>query len=206
MKISKALEVSPLSAIGARLRHPEVRVVPRRRARLRLRGELDGGGHIDVGVRWPDGSFAQTELVVRAGGHCRVEDHLQMYAGSSVFVERDARLHMGLVRMNNGASIVCFGEITMGNEVFIGPEVCVRDSDSHAISGQSEATRPIVIGDHVLIGTRAVVLKGVTINDGAIVAAGAIVTKDVPPGMIVAGNPARPVRAAKWAHDITASL
>ncbi|WP_290369083.1 DapH/DapD/GlmU-related protein [Sphingobium sp. CECT 9361] len=55
-------------------------------------------------------------------------------------------------------------------------------------------SRPVSIGDDVFIGTRAIVQKGVTIGDGAIVAAGSVVTKDVPPRSIVAGNPACMVR------------
>ncbi len=55
---------------------------------------------------------------------------------------------------------------------------------------------PVVIGDRVWVGTRAVVLKGVTIGDGAVVAAGAVVSKDVPAGAVVAGIPARQVGTA----------
>jgi acetyltransferase-like isoleucine patch superfamily enzyme len=52
---------------------------------------------------------------------------------------------------------------------------------------------PVVIGDRVWVGTRAVILKGVTIGDGAVVAAGAVVNKDVPAHSVVAGGPARVV-------------
>ena len=54
-----------------------------------------------------------------------------------------------------------------------------------------ESGKPIVIGDDVWIGGRAVVLPGVTIGDGAVIAAGAVVTRDVPPFTVVGGNPAR---------------
>ena len=54
--------------------------------------------------------------------------------------------------------------------------------------------KPIVIGDDVWIGACAIILKGVTINNGAVIAAGAVVTKDVEPYAIVAGNPARIIK------------
>ena len=53
---------------------------------------------------------------------------------------------------------------------------------------------PVRIGDKAWIGFNAIILKGVTVGEGAIVAAGAVVTKDVPPYTIVAGNPARVIR------------
>lgn len=60
-------------------------------------------------------------------------------------------------------------------------------------------TAPIRIGNHVWIGSRATILKGVSIGDGAIIASGAVVSRDVEAGSIVAGNPARVVKEhAQW--------
>ena len=70
------------------------------------------------------------------------------------------------------------------------------DSDFHAV-GDLDApgkSAPITIEDDVWLATRAVVLKGVTVGRGAVVATGAVVTKDVPPYTLVAGVPARPIR------------
>ena len=55
--------------------------------------------------------------------------------------------------------------------------------------------RPIVVGDYVWIGAGAIILPGVTIGEGAVVAAGSVVTKDVAARMVVAGNPAKPLRS-----------
>jgi acetyltransferase-like isoleucine patch superfamily enzyme len=58
---------------------------------------------------------------------------------------------------------------------------------------------PVAIGDNVWIGAKAIILKGVTIGDGAVVAAGSVVTKDVAPGVLVAGNPARTLKSnVQW--------
>jgi acetyltransferase-like isoleucine patch superfamily enzyme len=56
----------------------------------------------------------------------------------------------------------------------------------------------IVIGNHVWVGINVTVLKGVRVGDGAVIAAGSVVTKDVPAGWLVAGVPARPLRRTSW--------
>jgi acetyltransferase-like isoleucine patch superfamily enzyme len=176
--------------------------VPYRKAQMRLRGKIDGGGRLEVGRRWPDGFFRPTQFIVHRGGTCTVEETFTLYSGGSIEVVEGAHLSLGGGYANNGAAIVCFKEITIGRDVAIGPEVFIRDSDSHVISGSGRSsTEPIRIGDRVWIGARAVILKGVTIGDGAIVAAGSVVTKDVAPGTLVAGVPAKFIRAATWEHQ-----
>ena len=194
-------EMSPLRAVDARLRQREARLVPYRKARMRLLGRVDGGGRLDIGKRWPDDYSARTELLVAANARCTVEGHFQLYGGSKVMVASGGHLRLGSGFLNNGAAIACVSGVSIGHDVAIGPEVYIRDTDSHGISGSSGPTaQPITVGDHVWIGMRAMVLKGVTIGDGAIVAAGAIVTRDVEAGALVAGAPATFVRYATWVH------
>ncbi len=88
-------------------------------------------------------------------------------------------------------------EIRIGRDAMIAPAVTIRDTD-HAfartdipMNQQGITTAPVIIGDDVWIGHGASVLKGVTIGDGAIIAAGAVVTMDVAPYDIVGGVPAR---------------
>jgi acetyltransferase-like isoleucine patch superfamily enzyme len=195
-------ELSLVDAVNVRLRRPDARVVPYRKAQLRLNGEIDGAGRLEVGPRWPDGFFRPTPFIVHGGGRCTVIETFTLYSGGSLEVVDGAHLTLGGGYANNGAGIVCFKEIAIGRDVAIGPEVMIRDSDSHLISGSGRpATAPIRIGDRVWIGARAVILKGVTIGDGAIVAAGSIVTKDVAPGTLVAGVPAKYIRDATWEHE-----
>jgi acetyltransferase-like isoleucine patch superfamily enzyme len=84
--------------------------------------------------------------------------------------------------------------IRIGNDVSIGPEATIltlgHDPQSPDLA---DAGGDVVIGDRVWIAYRAIILPGVTIGEGAVVAAGAVVTKDVAPFTIVAGVPARPV-------------
>jgi maltose O-acetyltransferase len=85
-------------------------------------------------------------------------------------------------------------EIRTGDDVSIGPEATVL-SLGHDPQSPDFADRGgrVVIGNHVWIGYRAIIMPGVTIGDGAVIAAGAIVTKDIEPFTIAAGTPARPI-------------
>lgn len=86
------------------------------------------------------------------------------------------------------------GTLTIGDNVSISAEVCILTAD-HDVQSDDFAgrERPVVIEDYVFVGTRAMILPGVRIGRGAVVAAGAIVTRDVEPCGIVAGSPARSI-------------
>ena len=86
------------------------------------------------------------------------------------------------------------GGITIGDRVAIAAEVCILTAD-HDPKRSDFATRlrSVNIEDYVFIGTRAMILPGVTLGKGSIVAAGAVVTKDVAPFTVVAGVPAKPI-------------
>jgi len=100
------------------------------------------------------------------------------------------------------ATVVCAGRsIRIGARTIAGVGAMILDNDFHRPDGRggwppdfAGTARPIVIGRSVFIGTRAIILKGVTIGDNAVIGAGSVVTKDVPAGAVVAGNPARVVR------------
>jgi acetyltransferase-like isoleucine patch superfamily enzyme len=96
--------------------------------------------------------------------------------------------------INRGCCIDARTGLTIGADVSISPEVAILTTQ-HDVNDPEFALegRRVVIEDHVFIGMRATVLPGVTIGRGAVVAAGAVVTKDVAPLDIVAGVPARPV-------------
>ncbi|HIG76077.1 MAG TPA: acyltransferase [Bacteroidetes bacterium] len=108
-----------------------------------------------------------------------------------------ARLAVGAgTYINNGSVLSARRSVTVGERCQIATGVLLMDSDFHAV-GDLDApgkSAPITIEDDVWLATRAVVLKGVTVGRGAVVAAGAVVTKDVPPYTLVAGVPARPIR------------
>ncbi|MBL8014506.1 MAG: acyltransferase [Candidatus Omnitrophica bacterium] len=101
---------------------------------------------------------------------------------------------------NRQVKIVCFDTVTIGDDCLIAADVHIYDHDhrfddlSRPIRLQGYVTRPIKIGNNVWIGAKATVLKGVTIHDGAVIAANSVVTKDVPANAIVGGNPARVIK------------
>ena len=88
--------------------------------------------------------------------------------------------------------------VTIGKNTLIGAECMIVDSDFHEIPlgcGKPVRHAAIVIGDNVFIGTRSIILKGVTIGDGSVIGAGSVVSKSIPAHCIAAGNPARVIRA-----------
>ena len=86
-------------------------------------------------------------------------------------------------------------KVSIGNNVIIGWDCVILDHAYHKIKGEDEKVKPVIIEDDVWIACRAIILPGVRISSNSIVAAGSVVTKDVPPGSLVAGNPAKVVRA-----------
>lgn len=109
--------------------------------------------------------------------------------------------------------IFCANRVTVGRYCLISDNVCVMDSDLHPLSAIKRAkiaerwamgefpdvytdtpNAPVILEDHCWIGFGSAILKGVRIGEGAIVGSNSVVTKDVPPWTIVAGNPARIIR------------
>lgn len=104
--------------------------------------------------------------------------------------------------INNGTVLSARQHISIGKRCQVAPHVIIMDSDFHGVEERNgpPPTKPIVVEDDVWLATRSMILKGVTIGKGSVVAAGAVVTRDVPPFTMVAGVPARHVRSLKT-HD-----
>ena len=106
---------------------------------------------------------------------------LNITIGSNVFI-------------NQGCHFMDMGGISIGDDVMIGPKVNLV-SAGHPVAPserrKSIVAKPIVIGNNVWIGAAATILPGVTIGDNAVIAAGAVVSRDVPADTLAAGVPAR---------------
>ena len=123
-----------------------------------------------------------------------VQGKFKFFYGADIILFKNSRLNLGNNSfINSDCKIRCHENITIGEDCAISHEVIIMDSDAHKLNG-IKATKPICIGKHVWIGTRVTILKGVTIGDDAIIAAGSVVTKSVPPKTMVAGVPAKIIK------------
>jgi|WetSurMetagenome_2_1015567.scaffolds.fasta_scaffold487059_2 acetyltransferase-like isoleucine patch superfamily enzyme len=172
-------------------------VFPRTMVWISRKGKLTIApeGVFRIGDTYPKTNYNYTTLKIDEGAEFILHGRLFIRTGALISVNKGAKLEIGSGLTNRDIDISCFHHITMGHHVFISKGVMIRDSDNHAISGQEDRiAKPIVIGNDVWIGMRALILKGVTIGDGAIIAAGSVVTRDVPAHCIVAGVPAKVIR------------
>ncbi|QBE61806.1 sugar O-acetyltransferase [Pseudoduganella lutea] len=139
---------------------------------LEAYGELLREGFGEVG----------TNCVVRPPFHCDYGYNIRLGAG---------------VFLNFNCVILDVVEVEIGDMTQIGPGVQILTADhprDPALRAQGlEFGRPVRIGRNVWIGGGALIMPGVTIGDNALVGAGSVVTRDVPAGVTVAGNPARPL-------------
>jgi acetyltransferase-like isoleucine patch superfamily enzyme len=123
--------------------------------------------------------------------------------GSNVILYNYREIEVGdNVFIGDGTTIGGNVPVRIGNNVMFGPEVMIRGGDHNmevigipmAKVKHGGTNLPIVIEDDVWIGTRVIILKGVTISEGAVIGAGSIVTRDVLPYTINIGSPSGPIR------------
>ena len=164
----------------------------------RFDGKISGSGSLTLGEAWAGTLTKPSQILCSTGSELVLDGDFIIYNGATVGIQPNATLRLGSGYISPGAWISCGASISIGKDVAIADQVIIRDWDGHKIVGGRPDRLPIVIGDHVWIGMRAIILKGVTIGDGAIIGAGAVVTKDVPPGTLVAGNPATRIREVEW--------
>lgn len=151
---------------------------------------------------------AEVPGLIRIGDSCTIRGKLESQGRGTIRIGS----HTGIY---DRAVIGSVQSVTIGDCVMIANHVHIYDNNNHPVSPalrhemclqgvdgpqwrwtNSEA-KPVVIEDDVWIGEYALILKGVTVGRGAVVAAHAVVTKDVPPMTVVAGNPARVVKEIK---------
>ena len=159
---------------------------------------------------WCVNRAAREAITIGQGSVCR---------GVLRLDRQDARLQIGDdVYIGDDVLISCSDRVEIGADTLIGHGAQIFDNDSHPVDPEDRARQwrriryaerqqftvdhaPVTIGRQVWIGMYALVMKGVTIGDGSVVAAGSVITRDVPALSVVGGNPARPLRTI----EVTAS-
>ena len=174
---------------------------------------------IPANVQFGEGFYCETAQIFRhlrnkKSGAVVFGNYVSCYAGCSFSIGENGQCTVGDFTLLNGALIMAEEKIEIGAHCLISWNIGIADSDFHPlepaqrlIDAQALApyfkdrpprpklkTAPVKIADNVWVGMNAVILKGVTIGENSVVAAGSVVTKSVPPNTVVAGNPAVIVR------------
>ena len=170
---------------------------------------------IPPNVTWKEGLYMETAQSFRQFKSKHepgliLGRHVSCYAGCSFAIGPNGLCSVGDFTLLNGALIMAEERIEIGSHVLISWNVGIADSDFHPLDAAQRMqdtfalapyyenrpprpalkTKPVIIKDGAWVGMNAVILKGVTIGENSVVAAGAVVTKSVPPNVVVAGNPA----------------
>ena len=159
-------------------------------------------------ARWDLRSCQQLGARPRLFGRCKVANYGQIHIGDRLLmygetVRCELTAHSGGeleigdgVFINYGCSISAHRRVAIGSGCLIGQYGIIMDCDYHSAEGGSDHgdVRPISIGDRVWLGARVIVLKGVTIGSDAVIAAGSVVTHDIPAYAVAAGVPAKVIR------------
>ena len=139
--------------------------------------------------------------LMRLGPNAGISPNCSFANGERITIGADARI---------GARVALWagpreGRITIGDNALFGPDCFItaagyRFNEGSPVTKQAMDEADVVIGDDVWLGARAMVMPGVTIGNGCVVAAGAVVTKSLPPGSVAAGVPAKVIaqRAAVY--------
>ncbi len=159
--------------------------------------------------------FDKIRVKIRPAAEVTVGDHFTFTSGAnfnplcknirgSIYASEESKITIGHDVGISSATLRAKLEIRFGNHVKIGGDCILLDTDAHnldyavhrlpSVDGKTAKSKPIVIEDDVLIGTRCIILKGVTIGARSVIGSGSVVTKSIPADCIAAGNPCRVIR------------
>lgn len=168
---------------------PHCRIVLDKSAQIILNGVLT------LGLKENRKSTSETRFSLGRKSRFTINGKFSIGSGSDFRVFDNGELILNGGYCTAGVQIVCFKKITIGKGCAIARDVIIRDTDAHQLLNSTHPmTQEVSISEHVWIGNRAIIMKGVTIGNGAVIAAGSIVTRDVPAKCLVAGVPAKVIR------------
>jgi acetyltransferase-like isoleucine patch superfamily enzyme len=141
------------------------------------------------------GWAGRSSMYIRRGGELHIYGYNQIGRGSLVWILEDGKVEMLGNSFTAGKNMIISKEsVSIGKDCAIAWGVTICDHDFHKLYKdgiQKIETAPVKICDRVWLGMNSTVLKGVTVGEGAVVAGGSVVVNDVPPGVVVGGNPAK---------------
>jgi acetyltransferase-like isoleucine patch superfamily enzyme len=169
-----------------------------------------------IGRMLPEADISKSASVnftrVRGREGCKLFIGDRSIVSAYIYFERtNASISIGSETFIGKSCILAATDVVIGNNVLISSGVTVVDHNSHSIAYSERSSdvldwknskkdwsnvvcKPVLISDKSWIGFNSIILKGITVGEGAIVGAGSVVTKDVPPWTIVGGNPAKIIR------------
>ena len=157
--------------------------------------EIELKGSLCTGTRQHPRSYSPTRLLLEKDSCLQVNSPSDISSGSFVRLVTGGKLILNGCFINENVQITAAEEITIGRGTAVGRDVIIRDYDGHYLLMPGfKIKKRISIGNDVWIGNRAMILKGVTVGNGAVIAANSVVTHDVPAYCVVAGNPAKVIK------------
>jgi acetyltransferase-like isoleucine patch superfamily enzyme len=161
---------------------------------LRVRGALRLHCHRTARIRIGDGCRIHSGFGNPVGSHARM----------TLWVGPQGSLTLGNRVGLSNSTIVCMDAVSIGDDALVGGDCKIYDTDFHSVRAADRSrpgnpgtrTSPVAISRQVFVGGHSVLLKGVSIGEGAVIGAGSVVRAPVPPGQLWIGNPAR------WFRDL----
>lgn len=165
------------------------KIIPYKRAIIDLEPGAKiviGEGNVEIGANKLRGSKAETYIRLRSGALWNVHGGCLISYGATVEILQNAVLESGFFSMNSFSVLIAAQKITIGQDVMIGRNVVIYDSDFHRIDENTSVSEQVSIQDHVWIASNAMVLKGTEVGSGSVIAANTLVTKDISDRVVVA--------------------
>lgn len=180
-----------------------VRFIPLRRTYLSIdkKATFHGGGILTLNADRIQNSTMSMYFIAEEDSDIEIKGRVSFSYGCDVKVFKGAELDMEDCSLNAYSQVRCMHKVHIGKDTRISRNVQIWDDDAHKMVAGSDKSHEVIIGNHVWIGAGVIILKGVHIGDGAVVAAGAVVNHDVPAGCLVGGVPAKVLKSnIEWEY------
>lgn len=178
-----------------------------------LNGKMDINGYPCV-QKWDSRSRIIFDDGVTMNNVCNSNLAGMLHECRFITMRENSIVHIGASCGLSGVTIVCAKKVVLASHVALGANVTIYDNDMHPLNPYYRrydndnhlVAQEVVIDEYAWVGAHSIILKGVHIGKGAVIGAGSVVTKDVPPLTVFAGNPARFVKNIDVSEEQCESL